>query len=529
MPATLTYPGVYIEEIPSGVRTITGVATSITAFVGRALRGPTNKAITINSYGDFERTFGGLWLESALGFAVRDFFLNGGAQAIIVRCFNPVAGSFATMSINGLDLEAAWPGSWGNLLRVRIDHDTRPLLPGEAADSLFNLAVKDTGTGQIEIFRNVSVTAGNARRVDTVLENGSLLLRATAVPTSRPDKSADINAGENPDPFSDAFPARYTVVAAADQADDGDPLTAAEITDPALEASKQGMYALLDADLFNLLCIPPHKLSSAPDPSDSDLDPTAVIDVAAAFCAAHRAFLIVDPHYGSSLTDIQAFPAGLTISNHEALYFPTLLQPNPLHDNQLEEFAPCGAVAGIMARTDSDRGVWKAPAGLEARLVGVPALSVPLTDAETGQLNPLGINCLRAMPAAGRVVWGARTLEGNDRLASEWKYISVRRTALYLEETLYRGTQWVVFEPNDEPLWAQIRLNIGAFMQTLFRQGAFQGKTPREAYFVKCDSETTTQNDINAGIVNIVVGFAPLKPAEFVIIKIQQLAGQIET
>jgi phage tail sheath protein FI len=206
-----------------------------------------------------------------------------------------------------------------------------------------------------------------------------------------------------------------------------------------------------------------------------------------------------------------------------------LWQPNSLHDNQFEEFAPCGAVAGVMARTDSDRGVWKAPAGLEARLFGVPALSVPLNDADTGQLNPLGINCLRAMPAAGRVVWGARTLEGSDRLASEWKYIPVRRTALFLEESLYRGTQWVVFEPNDEPLWAQIRLNIGAFMQSLFRQGAFQGKTPRDAYFVKCDSETTTQTDIDHGIVNILVGFAPLKPAEFVVIKIQQLAGQIET
>jgi phage tail sheath protein FI len=120
-------------------------------------------------------------------------------------------------------------------------------------------------------------------------------------------------------------------------------------------------------------------------------------------------------------------------------------------------------------------------------------------------------------------------MEGSDRLASEWKYIPVRRTALFLEESLYRGTQWVVFEPNDEPLWAQIRLNIGAFMQSLFRQGAFQGTTPRAAYFVKCDSETTTQTDINNGIVNILVGFAPLKPAEFVVIKIQQLAGEIET
>jgi uncharacterized protein len=198
-----------------------------------------------------------------------------------------------------------------------------------------------------------------------------------------------------------------------------------------------------------------------------------------------------------------------------------------LNNNQIGEFVPCGVVAGIFARTDTQRGVWKAPAGLDATLVGVPQISVNLTDNENGELNPLGINCLRAFPVSGRVVWGSRTLQGNDSLASEWKYIPVRRTALYIEESLYRGTQWVVFEPNDEPLWSQIRLNAGAFMQNLFRQGAFQGQSPRDAYFVKCDKETTTQNDINLGIVNIVVGFAPLKPAEFVIIKLQQMAGQI--
>ena len=181
-----------------------------------------------------------------------------------------------------------------------------------------------------------------------------------------------------------------------------------------------------------------------------------------------------------------------------------------------------------MARTDLQRGVWKAAAGLEASLRGVIEPSIPLTDAENGELNPHGINCLRAFPAVGKVVWGSRTLRGADQLADEWKYIPVRRTALFIEESLYRGTQWVVFEPNDEPLWAQIRLNVGAFMHGLFRQGAFQGTTPRDAYLVKCDKETTTQDDINRGVVNILVGFAPLKPAEFVVIKIQQLAGQIQ-
>jgi phage tail sheath protein FI len=200
---------------------------------------------------------------------------------------------------------------------------------------------------------------------------------------------------------------------------------------------------------------------------------------------------------------------------------------DPQRENRLSTFAPGGAVAGIYARTDATRGVWKAPAGLDASVVGAAALTATLTDGENGQLNPRGINCLRSFPEFGRVVWGARTLRGSDQLASEWKYIPVRRMALFIEESLYRGTQWVVFEPNDEPLWAQIRLNVGAFLQNLFRQGAFQGRSPREAYFVQCDGETTTQGDIDRGIVNIHVGFAPLKPAEFVVVRIQQIAGQV--
>ena len=199
-----------------------------------------------------------------------------------------------------------------------------------------------------------------------------------------------------------------------------------------------------------------------------------------------------------------------------------------MRGGQLAEFVPCGAVAGVFARTDATRGVWKAPAGIDATLSGVAGLTATLTDAENGFINPLGINVLRTFPVFGRVVWGSRTLRGADQAADEYKYIPVRRTALYIEESLYRGTQWVVFEPNDEPLWSQIRLNIGAFMQNLFRQGAFAGQAARDAYFVKCDKDTTTQNDINLGIVNVLVGFAPLKPAEFVILKISQIAGQIQ-
>jgi hypothetical protein len=257
------------------------------------------------------------------------------------------------------------------------------------------------------------------------------------------------------------------------------------------------------------------------------------------YCNGRRAMLIVDsPTAWSANPDtataaaIAGLPAlGLNgpAARNVALFFPRIKKSDPMHDGQIDTFVPCGAIAGIFARTDSTRGVWKAPAGLDATVNGIAGLQVNLADGENGRLNPLGINSLRSFLVAGPVIWGARTLRGADSIGDEYKYIPVRRLALFIEETLYRNTQWVVFEPNDEPLWAQIRLNLGAFMHNLFRQGAFQGSTPRDAYFVKCDKETTTQNDINLGIVNIIVGFAPLKPAEFVIIKIQQIAGQIAT
>jgi uncharacterized protein len=527
MPATLTYPGVYIEEVPSGVRTITSVATSITAFAGRALRGPTDQdekecPAVINSFADFVRVFGGLWVESAMTFAVRDFFDNGGSQALIVRLFRPGAGDAkATLARDTLSLEAAHPGAWGNKLRMRIDYDTRPLANGSPDPDTFNLQVRDTETGLIEEFRNVSHVATHPRRIDRVLQNESRFVRALGLPATRPDDHDAPAAGQ--DVWSDTTGALSQSVNQADQVDDGASLEADDFNSPAKEAAKQGIFALRKADLFNLLCIPPYK---------NDAAEPAVITSAARLCEERRAFLIVDPLATWNDKDDPKvdFSAVLgTNSRNAALFFPRLRRANPLRDNQEEDFAPCGAVAGVFARTDAQRGVWKAPAGLDAQLVGVPKLSVPLTDAENGELNPLGVNCLRVQPGAGRVVWGARTMQGSDRLASEWKYIPVRRMALFIEESLYRGTQWVVFEPNDEPLWSQIRLNIGAFMQSLFRQGAFQGTTPQKAYFVKCDGETTTQDDINRGIVNIHVGFAPLRPAEFVVIRIQQMAGQLET
>ena len=290
------------------------------------------------------------------------------------------------------------------------------------------------------------------------------------------------------------------------------------------EIDHTGFYALDLVDLFNLMVIPR-------DAEMSEADYRTLWAPASSYCEAHRAFLIVDSPESWSASYTKVVDPGTGINSlrigvakdNSAVFYPRLT----IQDNGLtRSIGSGGAIAGLMARTDSNRGVWKAPAGLEADIRDILGLDLTLTDPENGVLNKQGVNCMRVFPN-GIVNWGARTMDGADDFSSEWKYIPVRRLALYLEESLYRGTKWVVFEPNDEPLWAQIRLNVGAFMQTLFVQGAFQGKTPREAYLVKCDKETTTQDDINRGVVNILVGFAPLKPAEFVIIKIQQLAGQI--
>jgi phage tail sheath protein FI len=509
MSVPLTYPGVYIEEVPSGVRSITGVATSITAFVGSALRGEENEPTLVQSFAEYSRNFGDLSRSHPMGFAVSQYFRNGGRDALIVRVTN--SGAPATVAADTLNLVAASAGEWGERLSVTITHPDPAMNPDAAANELFNLIVTDNGTGAVETFNNLSVLADNARLATTVLDQQSRLVRVSGV-----------LPGTRPAPVSN--------VAFNTDGDDGTTIDDAQVSDPSLESPRQGIWALEKAGLFNLLCIPPFTLDNTGDIG------AQTRTAAAAYCLKRRAVFIADPLYdwdeASDLVDagtgLDGATWGLDRNANTAVYFPRVLQPNPLQEGRLGNFAPCGIIAGVIARTDATRGVWKAPAGLDANLRGVSALAVKLTDGDSGVLNPLGVNCLRSFPVNGRVVWGSRTLVGADQLASEWKYLPVRRTALYIEESLFRGTQWVVFEPNDEPLWSQIRMNVGAFMQNLFRQGAFQGSSPREAYFVKCDSETTTQTDIDNGIVNIIVGFAPLKPAEFVVIKLQQIAGQAE-
>jgi phage tail sheath protein FI len=378
MPKKLNVPGVYIEEASSKSHTISGVATSITGFIGSALGGPVNRAVRILSLGDYNREFGGLSYESPMSYTVMHYFLNGGQDAYIVR----------------------------------VAKRTK----------------RKNSAGGIIGFKEIQL----------------------------------------------------------------------------------GLKAFDKVDLINLLCIPPFSFQH-----DVDLQ---TWKAAVEYCASRRAFLIIDQ--STTWKKPENVRASLEDSN-AALYYPHLIMTDPLNGNAPAVFAPCGAVAGVIARIDTQHGIWKAPAGSDAVLTGVLGLNASLSDLDADNLNRLGINCIRYMPSHGPVIWGARTLQGVDSFVLEWKYINVRRLALFIEESLYRGLKWAVFEPNDESLWAKIRQTVGNFLQGLFLQGAFLGTTPREAYFVKCDRGTISQRDIDQGIVNLLVGFAPLKPAEFVIIKIQ--------
>lgn len=537
MPVAVSYPGVYVEEIPSGVRTITGVATSITAFVGWAAKGPTDRAERVFSWADFERKFGGLDKRSLLGYSVYHFFNNGGSDAYIIRLVTSgsededvVNSAIAKVTLGSLEISAGNPGDWANNYAVITKKRPAP------DDKRFRVEVvritlkpnsdptlKTVEASTVEVFENLSMDPSDARSIEKVLENESNFVRG----------KVDIDDPENiPAPpadstIPDTIPVAENKVATSLTGGENGTVLRPNDTgtgtggafEVALTATGGGVNLLDKVDLFNILCVP------------GETTPT-VISSLEKYCREHRAFLIVDSAQSATASNQSGPNGSITGDNsiNAAFYFPWVLAPDALQENRPSEFPPCGFVAGIYARTDASRGVWKAPAGTDASLTGVIGVKQEknLTDAQNGVLNKQAVDCIRTFPVYGTIVWGARTLQGNDERGSEWKYIPVRRTALFIEETLFRALKWVVFEPNDEPLWAQIRLNVGAFMHNLFRQGAFQGATPKDAYFVKCDKETTTQNDINLGIVNIVVGFAPLKPAEFVIIKIQQMAGQID-
>ena len=729
------YPGVTVYELASSVHTITGVSTSLTAFVGSAPTGPVNVLTRIQSFGEYTTTFGGVDPSSEMSYAVMQFFLNGGSDSWVIRIaagattatldildqsgnpsldftadngglagngtaiaidypsadpnrfavtvtsvpdangnstveqysglsMNSTDSKFVEAMINGVsnfvtvkrDANAVFgkgsstndpPASFTidtshNTIRVSVDgkapvsitfpvpsaasdivsaintaltgvatatnpsgntfvitsattsdHSSVVVMPGLTNDASRVLGFgaanggieadgssparpkpspdpgKLTGTGitssklQNHPDGNISLTLDGGRpvtipihiidlaapgsqadcnvfasRIETAVQSFRPTVTAfadftatmsypglviTLASGTRGAGSAVIVAAAGSDPLAAdlelTIPPATQTAGASQVLSGGSELALTSSNTYATfvpsPASKQGIYALENADIFNILCLP------------GITDASTLID-AAAYCESRRAFLIVDPPAGQKPMDIEALVTGTSVpkSDHAAIYYPNILIGDPLTGG-LRLSAPSGTMAGIYAKTDGTRGVWKAPAGTAASLVGAQQLEYTMTDGENGIINPVGANGIRLLNPYGIVSWGARTLLGADDIGSQWKYVPVRRLALYIEESLRRGTQWSVFEPNDEPLWSQIRLNVGTFMNTLFRQGAFEGASPRDAYFVKCDDETTQQADIDRGIVNIIVGFAPLKPAEFVMIAIAQIAGQL--
>lgn len=652
-----TYPGVYVEEVSSGVRPITAASTSTAAFIGQAEKGLIGGPVKIYNFTEFQDQYGDFLSGAYLAHAVYQFFNNGGGSCYIIRVAEGEATAdivlrdrHATVATRqpSLTIAANSPGAWGNGLIIAIADGTNDptnefnldvYVGGEATprESFTNLGMIPARVNYAESVNNISqyievtvdTTNTNADLIDgtSVGQSAVDLLGLSADQTKlqiniNGDGYQEIDLQDAVDEAIMADLSTAANVAAAIQAvvtgqgalpglqkqlvstpsnviftsftatqaaniltlTSGAPgvdssvqvMPASDINEDISWALKLGIAAG-GTELFGSAILRPvvnssylvgshtlpndavESVTAGDDGSPLITSDTEFTDAFSSLDNIDDVSLLAVPGRGSvqvvsaginycanrslsdcffigdmapdddDVPDAQSFVGLISPKNsYGAVYMPWLLGTDPTGISSADiPIPPSGYVAGMYAKTDANRGVWKAPAGIESALAGASGLVANLTDAQHGDLNqdPYNVNVIRQFKSAGRVIWGARTISSD----AEYRYVPVRRMAIMLRVSLYRGTQWVVFEPNDEPLWAQIRLNVGAFMHNLFRQGAFQGASPKEAYLVKCDAETTTQNDINLGIVNIIVGFAPLKPAEFVMIKIQQLAGQVET
>jgi phage tail sheath protein FI len=639
---TTSYPGVYMQEVSSGVRPIQAASTSTAAFLGEAARGPIGVPVRVVNFTEFQATFGGFLEQAFLAHAVFQFFNNGGSQCYVVRVArNPVSAS-ATIVHRGdtphesLKITASSPGIWGNGLEVEVADSAKD------PDNCFDLVVYLTSSGrrqQVERLSDLSMDPDSASFVATVARIRSSYITvdvvadpqtsvagfAQGVPIGAADAGSLLDAAHrtlqislNADGFqtinlADADLSTLEKIRAALQtaitqviprrlAADANPYPNATVTlDGAGDAQAlrvtsgttgpQSSVEIRPADTSGqdaarlLRLYPPAKTvggaailrpSAAGNPyligdgvpndqlknpvkgTDGDtmqsndytgafsaLDTVRDISLVAVpgvgaedvvaegmnYCGVRRplsdCFFIADmSQQDRTPGQVVQWQNHLSVANsYGAVYYPWLQMADPNGGPDAVEVPPSGFVAGVYARTDAQRGVWKTPAGSQASVAGSVGLARELTDVEHGNLNTAekSVCVIRHFPASGTVIWGGRTLSGSD---AEWRYISPRRMAIFLRKSIFDGIQWAVFEPNDEPLWSQLRLNLNAFMMTLFRKGAFQGSTPDQAFFVKVDAETTTQADIDAGVVNILVGFAPLKPAEFVVVQLSQKAGQ---
>lgn len=535
MPVQITYPGVYVQEgVSMMTPAISGTPTAVTAFVDVFERGPVNVPTMVTSLGAFAAQFGGPHHGSRASYGIHQFFRNGGEAAWVVRVAGP-NDTHATRTFANFTLEANGPGEWGNDLQAAVQ-------PAATA-GLFDLVVRDvappTATNpnavveRPEVYRDLSLDREDPKFIGDVLRDRSALARmqpgslrpptqeATAQVVAISDSIINLNnvmnaADDRYGPFSGGS-AQLVVETAGTLGISND-------------ADPTGLFMLERvAAEFDLVCLPAMAGLAI---NEWHL----AFDTAVSFCEKHNLFLIVDPP-ASVLTGSDASTQAGEIArwfegadpvrgstSHAALYFPRIVIADPAEGASAAPFETetSGTLAGIYARTDARTGVWKAPAGRNARLDGVLEPAVHLTNQMTGELNRLGICCVPTFPGLGTVSWGARTLVGS---GSDWTYVSTRRLGSYVERSIRQGLGWVVFEPNDEALWARLRLDIGSFFHKLYQTGAFPGSKPSDAYYVKCGPDTTTQADIDRGIVNIEIGFAPLHPAEFVVVVITEQTG----
>ena len=530
MPAKVTYPGIYVEELPSNHHNVTPLATNIAAFIGRTMCGPVDEPKTVYSYEEFKRQFGGLQFDYPLSYALQDFFNNGGSQAVIARLFEPsTSDGYARLHFpddhSSLTLKASNPGLWGNELTAKVDMegitdttaaqftDDYALKNGE----LFNITLTlYNAKGQIiasERYLNVSVSLEDIKkdfpnRLDKVLAAESMLANVEHL-SAKPPSDGQSAKGAGGDDGIYLKPSTYI----------------------GSKTERTGLYLLDKTDVFNLLCTPPDRRMLPELPEDEwDLDP-GVRSAAAQYATEKRAFYIVDPISSWSekvrkgqiidldteqLSIIGQGPSGEDYTTNCAVYFPRIIKEDPHMENRDALFSACGAIAGVMASTDASQGVWKAPAGQSASIAGISKLEIGLNDTDNAILNPKGINCLRSFPVIGPVIWGARTLRGADIFSNDYKYIPVRRLTLFIEESLNRGTRWAIFEPNNETLWFTLKQEIGSFLSDLTKEGALYD------YSVQCDASNNPPSTIANGIVTITIGIAPIDPAEFIFLQIQQ-------
>lgn len=509
MPTYLS-PGVYVEEVEAGSRPLEGVGTAVAAFVGLAADGPLNEPTLVSNWTQFTSTFGGFVAGSYLAPAVQGYFLNGGGNCYIVRVgaengngARPTKGGTKQLTqapqlqLGRITVRAIDPAIQAGRIAVQVADAS-----GESPSAdQFKLVVKLDGKVSEE-YDGVTVQRGK-QNVATVVNAASKLVTIEETSGASLERPAVGEAALVPVPPPAAVP---DGLAADDYVGD--------------VADRTGFAGLESVDEVTMLCVP--DLMSAYQQGSIDLEAVKAVQLGMiAHCEQMGdRMAILDSPPGLNAQQIKEWrveAAGYD-SAFATMYWPWVKTPDPL-TGRMRFMPPSGHVAGIWGRNDDSRGVHKAPANEVVR--GAVSLELQLTKNEHDLLNPVGINCLRSFPGRGIRVWGARTLSSDPA----WRYVNIRRLFNYLEETILTGTNWAVFEPNDDALWARLRRTIGAFLVNEWRKGALFGATPDEAFYVKCDGETNPAEGIDAGQVVCLVGVAPVKPAEFVIFRLAQFSG----